>query len=273
MVTVRPAAVAGTFYPEDPHVLAASVDDLVRAADVVELPGVPKALALPHAGYVYSGPVAATGYALLGRWAASHPGEARVVLLGPAHRVATRGLALPGVEALETPLGKVPIDAPLVAELATLAQVVVRPDVHAREHSLEVHLPFLQRLLPRFTLVPLAVGDATPEEVAEVIDRAWGGAETRVIVSSDLSHYLPRGVARGVDEATAQRIERADPVEPDRACGARALNGLSLVARRRGLSVHRLDLRTSGDTRPAPGAGDQQEVVGYGAFAYVETAS
>jgi len=268
MTSVRPPSVAGLFYPADPALLARDVDGLLSAARRPGRADAPKVLVVPHAGYVYSGPIAATAYAALRPWAESAGDDARIVLLGPAHRVRVAGVVLPDAGALQTPLGLVPVDAAAVALLRAMPQVSVSADVHAREHSLEVHLPFLQRILPRFSVVPLAVGDASPADVAAVIDALWGGDETRVIISSDLSHYLPYATARRVDEATAAAIERADGVEPEGACGARAINGLSLVARRRAMRVERLDLRSSGDT-----AGSADEVVGYGAFAYFDRAS
>jgi hypothetical protein len=265
MTIVRPPAVAGLFYPAERALLERDVDGFLSSARPPRRAEAPKALVVPHAGYIYSGPVAASAYAALQPWAKTVGSDARIVLLGPAHRVRAEGLVLPAADVLETPLGAVDVDAAAVAQLTKMPQVSISSAVHAREHSLEVHLPFLQRILPRFTIVPLAVGNAHPTEVAEVIEALWGGDETRIIVSSDLSHYLPYATARRVDEATAAAIERADRVDPDQACGARAVNGLALVARRRGMRIDRLDLRSSGDT-----AGSADEVVGYGAFAYFD---
>ncbi len=257
--TTRPAAVAGTFYPGHRRPLEATVDELLGAA--VQRAGRPKALVVPHAGYVYSGAIAASAYAQL-----RDPLPTRVVLLGPAHFEYVRGLALPGADSFATPLGEVPVDAAAVDVLAPLPCVVVEPAAHRREHSLEVQLPFLQRVLPTFTLVPLAVGEVQVEEVESVLDALWGGDETVVIISTDLSHYLPYDEARTVDRATAASILAGDrDIAPDQACGADGLRGLLAVARRRGLSVEQLDLRNSGDT-----AGDRSRVVGYGAFAFYE---
>ena len=249
---VRPAAVAGTFYPQDAGALRAQVDALLAGARPGEGPG-PKALVAPHAGYMYSGPIAAAAYATVA------PPIHRVVLLGPAHYVPFRGVALPDAEAMWTPLGEVEIDC------AGLPDVRRNEAAHAREHSLEVHLPFLQRRLGEFSLVPLVVGDAPAGEVAEVLEATWGGPDTLVVVSTDLSHYLPYRVAQSRDERTARRIEALEPVEDDDACGAAPLNGLLAVARKRKMRVQRLDLRNSGDT-----AGDRSRVVGYGAFALLE---
>ncbi|MBI4740309.1 MAG: AmmeMemoRadiSam system protein B [Betaproteobacteria bacterium] len=261
---IRPAAVAGMFYPGGAGVLAHDVETMLAAARCAGSGAPPKAIIAPHAGYVYSGSVAASIYALLeplrGR-------ARRVVLLGPTHRVAVDGLALPVSSAFATLLGVVPVDREAVAEITGtpgLPQVVVSDEAHAPEHSLEVQLPFLQTVLGEFSLVPLAVGRASTAEVAQVIERLWGGSETLIVVSSDLSHYLPYETARQTDSATAQRILALDPhIDHRQACGATPVNGLLLAARRHGLHAHLVDLRNSGDT-----AGDKARVVGYGAFAF-----
>jgi AmmeMemoRadiSam system protein B/AmmeMemoRadiSam system protein A len=258
---IRPAAVAGTFYPGDPESLRSTVRTLLDAAAASKAP--PKALIAPHAGYIYSGPIAASAYAQIAPLADQ---IRRVVLLGPAHRVAVRGLALPGAAAFSTPLGQVEVDQDAVDRLRDLPQVVVSPAAHAFEHSIEVQLPFLQTVLPTFSLVPLAVGDASPEEVAEVLDRVWGGAETLIVVSSDLSHYLPYAEACRVDRATITTLLALDPVLDHRqACGATPINGLLRAASGRGLSSRLEDLRNSGDT-----AGDRDHVVGYAAISFIE---
>jgi AmmeMemoRadiSam system protein B len=257
----RPAAVAGMFYPADRVQLAHEVRAMLTAAN----PGTlrPKALIAPHAGYIYSGPVAASAYALLAPVARQ---ICRVVLLGPAHRVAFHGLALPDAEAFDTPLGQVAIDLAAVRRIVHLPQVVVSAPAHAQEHSLEVQLPFLQILLPDFKLLPLAVGQATAEQVGEVLDRLWGGAETLILISSDLSHYLPYPAAKRADRLTADAILHLQtPVSHEQACGGTAVNGLMLAALRHGLCAHLLDLRNSGDT-----AGPRDQVVGYGAFAFTD---
>lgn len=264
-MSTRPAAVAGSFYPAAAAALRAQVwahlDDAVAAQE----PAAPKAVIAPHAGYVYSGPIAASAYA---RLRAQHGAIRRVLLLGPAHRVAVRGLALPEADAFETPLGLVPIDTDATRTLRGLPQVSINARTHAFEHSLEVHLPFLQETLGQFSLVPLVVGDAATEEVAEVLQRLWGGAETLVVVSSDLSHYLPYDAARDTDAATAQAIGALDPtLDHLQACGATPVNGLLAIARQRDLRIELLDLRNSGDT-----AGDWSRVVGYGAWALYEPA-
>ena len=263
-LSVRPAAVAGMFYPGDQRELSQSLARMLgAAANAGPERAVPKAIIAPHAGYVYSGPIAASVYALL---APARGRITRVVLLGPTHRVAVRGLALPGVAAFATPLGTVEIDVPAVETLRQLPQVVVSPEAHALEHSLEVHVPFLQAILGTFTLVPLAVGHAGQREVAEVLDRLWGGPETLIVVSSDLSHYMSYGDAQAVDRATANAIlDLATDISHEQACGATPVTGLTLAARRHGLKPELIDLRNSGDT-----AGDRNRVVGYGAFAFYE---
>jgi AmmeMemoRadiSam system protein B/AmmeMemoRadiSam system protein A len=259
----RPPAVAGLFYPARDDELRQQVDDLLHGAGVPAQAPVPKALIAPHAGYVYSGPVAATAYA---RLAPAAGRIRRVVLLGPVHRVAVRGLALPGVARCSTPLGEIAIDAALADAIRDLPQVLESPRAHAPEHSLEVQLPFLQRALGRFTLLPLAVGDATAGEVAQVLDRVWGGDETLIVVSSDLSHYLPYDAARAADRASVDTMLALDArLDHQQACGATPVNGLLLAARRRGLRIELLDLRNSGDT-----AGDRSRVVGYAALALYE---
>lgn len=264
MTTVRSPAVAGMFYPADPGELAHDVQQLlaqVQTGTVRPFDQIPKALIVPHAGYIYSGPIAATAYATL-RDAASR--IRRVVLLGPTHRVAVRGLALPGADAFDTPLGRVTLDTDGVRAIAHLPQVSISPQAHALEHSLEVQLPFLQSVLSDFTLLPLAVGMATAEEVAEVLEAVWGGDETLILISSDLSHYLPYATAQRVDKKTAQSIlELRQPIAHDHACGGTPISGLIVAAQKHHLAPHLLDLRNSGDT-----AGSHDQVVGYAAFAF-----
>ena len=261
MLTLRPAAVAGMFYPEDPTRLRDEVDRLLAAVQVPLDEPMPKALIVPHAGYAYSGPVAASAYARLRR--AGDTLE-RVVLLGPSHHAAFHGLALPDSEAFETPLGSMPIDTDAFARIPRVPR---NEAIHRPEHSLEVQVPFLQRVAPRARLVPLAVGEVTPFQVAEVVEALWGGPETVIVVSSDLSHYLPYRLGRAVDEETTRKILHLDTaLDSERACGATAVAGFLEAARRKHLHPVLLDLRSSGDT-----AGGQEEVVGYGAFAFFET--
>jgi len=242
----RAAAVSGMFYPADAGELGQSVRRYLAAVRREERPA-PKALIVPHAGYVYSGPIAAAAYASI---AGASERITRVVLIGPSHRLAVRGFAAVGWEAFETPLGEVPVDTQAVALIRDLPQVTVMEGAHLREHSLEVQLPFLQEVLADFAIVPLAVGDATPEEVAEVLEVLWGGPETLILVSSDLSHYHDYETARRLDQATSRAIEALEPeaIGYEQACGRVPINGLLTVARRLDLKAETIDLRNSGDT-------------------------
>jgi AmmeMemoRadiSam system protein B len=261
MSAIRTPAVAGAFYPADPGRLRAMVEGLLAATGAAG-PSAPKAIIAPHAGYVYSGPVAGAAFGSLG---AAVRQIRRVVVIGPAHFVGVRGIAAPSSDAFRTPLGEVPLERAALDALEDLAPVRRADAPHAPEHALEVELPFLQVVLGEFALVPLLVGDARPPEVAAVLKGLWGGAETLIVVSSDLSHYHPYASARRLDEATARAIERLDGIGlgPEAACGHLPIAALLLEARRRGLSARRLDLRNSGDT-----AGGRDSVVGYGAWAF-----
>jgi len=263
MIEVRQPAVAGRFYPGGKAKLAEAVQGYLaerNLAPATDPP--PKAIIVPHAGYVYSGAVAATAYV---RLAALRDIVRRVVLVGPAHYVPLRGLAASGAHAFATPLGDVPVDGAAIEGLRDLPQVAVRGDAHEPEHSLEVQLPFLQAVLRDIAIVPLVVGDATYGEVREVIDRLWGGPETLIVISSDLSHYHPYETARRLDAETAAAIVAldADAIGEERACGRLPIGGLLLAARARGLHAIAVDLRNSGDT-----AGPRGEVVGYGSFLF-----
>ncbi len=260
MQTVRRPAVAGMFYPEDPHELRTMLQGFLGAA--AESRWAPKAIIAPHAGYIYSGPIAATAYSQL---ASDRDAITRIVLLGPSHRVPFRGLALSSAQAFLTPLGEVPLDAGARDALAGLPQVKVLDEAHAMEHSLEVHLPFLQEILDRFTLIPLVVGEVSTEEVSEVLERLWGGPETRFVISSDLSHYHDYRTAQRLDKATSEAIEnlRPEDIGYEDACGRNPVKGLLVAARKHGLKGKTLDLRNSGDT-----AGPKNQVVGYGAYIF-----
>lgn len=259
---VRPAAVAGAFYPGDAAVLGAQVRGMLMPCPAA-VAGPPKAIVAPHAGYIYSGTTAGAVYGELLAW---RDRIERVVLLGPTHRVAVRGLAIPTTTSFMTPLGAIPVDRAALASIAKLPQIVASDLAHAQEHSLEVQLPFLQVALGAFALVPLAVGHASPQAVAEVLERLWGGPETLIVISSDLSHFLPYGAAKEADAATCQRILHLDiDIGPEEACGAYPINGLLLAARRLGLRPRLVASCNSGDT-----AGDRSRVVGYAAFAFDE---
>jgi AmmeMemoRadiSam system protein B len=256
---IRQPAVAGTFYPAIGSELHNMLATLLAVPDSVgQMP--PKALIVPHAGYIYSGPVAATGYARLRPVAGS---VRRVVVMGPSHRVAFRGLAVPGDSIFRTPLGDIPLDIETIQALLTLPQVLQDNQAHRLEHSIEVHLPFLQEMLESFVLVPIVVGDAAPEEVCEVISMLWDGPETLLVVSSDLSHYHDYDTATRLDRATSHAIETLafEKIGYEHACGRNPVSGLLLFARQHGLTVETLDLRNSGDT-----AGPRDQVVGYGTY-------
>jgi MEMO1 family protein len=262
MTSIRATAVAGLFYPAHPAELRQMVQDFLRAAPPAPAPPsfLPKAIIAPHAGYIYSGPIAGSAYAALsGRGRQIR----RVLLLGPAHTLSFRGLAAPTADSFATPLGDVPVDHNGLAAIADLPQVQTLDAAHIREHGLEVHLPFLQIILEDFTLVPLVVGETGSNEVTEIIERLWGGPETLIVISSDLSHYHDYITAQQLDTATAEAIEQLEPEAISRyqACGRLPIQGLLLAAQRRQLAVHRLDLRNSGDT-----AGTKDRVVGYGAW-------
>ncbi len=266
---IRPSAVAGTFYPANAGELQFQIDRMLTAAagyTPADAP-VPKAIISPHAGFVYSGQIAASVYARLRPVAHK---ITRVVIFGPAHRVACQGLVVPSSDSFATPLGLVPLDRQAIDELLQLDQVSENDEAHRLEHSLETQLPFLQDLLPRFSVVPIIIGACPPEMIAEVIDRIWGGEETLIVISSDLSHYHDYDTAQRMDRSTCQQIEALNTgwIVSEQACGARGINGLLTVAKRRDLRATTLDLRNSGDT-----AGPRDRVVGYGAWSFTDNAS
>ncbi len=259
----RAAAVAGQFYPADPEQLAGMLQQLLKQApDAAFVPI--KALIAPHAGFIYSGPVAASIFRQI---QAQASGIDRVVLLGPSHHVGFNGVAMSSADCFSTPLGNIAIDKQAQHAIACLPQVVELDQAHAREHSLEVQLPFLQTILPDFRLVPLVVGECAPAEVAEVLERLWGGPETLIVVSSDLSHFHSYDEARARDQRTSRAILDLQPQHIDYgdACGRNPVNGLLLAARTHGLVPELVDLRNSGDT-----AGGKDRVVGYGAYRFLE---
>ncbi|MGH9188117.1 MAG: AmmeMemoRadiSam system protein B [Acidimicrobiales bacterium] len=259
---MRPAAVAGSFYPGDRDTLMRAVRGLLRsvAAPEEDANPSPKALIAPHAGYVYSGSVAATAYA---QFASLRGTVKRVLLAGPAHRVYLRGVAVPSVDAFDTPLGPVAVDAEARRLALEVEGVAVNDEAHAAEHSVEVHLPFILEALGPVLVLPMVVGGGPPTVLADILDRLWGGDETRIVISTDLSHYHDDATARRLDRATAGAIvaRRWEDVGPQQACGAGPLRGLLLAAERRDLPVRLLELRTSADT-----VGPPDRVVGYGAF-------
>jgi len=281
---VRPPAVAGRFYPDNPAELRRMVENFLHEAvarvsrpcvstqsEALETHGrdaratMPKAIIAPHAGFIYSGPIAASAYAQL---APSRDSIKRVVLLGPSHFALFDGLAASSAEVFATPLGKVPVDTAATRDLCSrLPQVRVRDEAHADEHALEVQLPFLQMVLADFKIVPLLVGEATDDEIAAVIEALWDGEETRIVISSDLSHYHDYQTAQQTDSETARAIESLDwkKLRGDLACGCRPICGLLSAAKERGLRCRAVDLRNSGDT-----SGERDRVVGYGAFVFTQ---
>ncbi|MGR8942285.1 MAG: AmmeMemoRadiSam system protein B [Gammaproteobacteria bacterium] len=254
----REPAVAGTFYPAEPKQLHLLIDQYLNDAETA--PKVPKAIIVPHAGYNYSGPVAATAYARLIK---AHDRITRVVLVGPSHRVGFHGLAITSAQNFITPLGSIEVDQKAVHLIAKLPFVDYLEQAHAMEHSLEVHLPFLQETLDDFKIVPIVTGEAPAEHVAQALDLLWGGEETLIVISSDLSHYHDYATCQKLDRATSRAIEKLqyETLDFDSACGRVGVSGLLKLAREKSLSVKNIDLRNSGDT-----AGDKSRVVGYGAY-------
>ncbi len=258
---IQAPVVAGYFYPADPNELRTDVRQFISDAHQ-ELGHAPKALIAPHAGYIYSGPVAGSAYAQLSNVADT---ISKVVLMAPSHRVAFRGIAYSSSDTFRTPLGDIEVDTDAISMLEDLPQVQLLDQAFTQEHSLEVHLPFLQETLNDFKIVPLVVGDIDPTSVAEVLELLWGGQETLVVISSDLSHYLDYETAKATDSATSKAIENLQPelISHRQACGGTPVKGLIQVAQRRNLGVVTLDMRNSGDT-----AGPRDKVVGYGAYAF-----
>jgi len=263
---IRRPAVAGTFYPAEPGRLRRMVDSFLAEAQAQPATS-PKAIIAPHAGYIYSGPIAGSAFT---HWREATRTIRRVVLLGPSHFVPFAGLALSQASAWATPLGRIAVDQAAAERIATLPQVTWLDQAHEREHSLEVELAFLQHFLNDFSIVPLVIGDAEPEQVGEVMVRLWGGPETVFVISSDLSHYYDYATACRIDRTTAEAIEALAPdeIQPHQACGRLAIQGLLQVARARQMRVTRVDLRNSGDT-----AGTKDRVVGYGAFTFCESST
>lgn len=263
-MVVRAPAVAGRFYPRNPEELAETIRRFVAdsppSLGSESTPATPKALIVPHAGYLYSGSVAGHVYALLEPLRSAIQ---RVVLIGPSHYVSFEGIGLTSAQAFQTPIGPIPIDTETNAALMRFPFVSLQDEAHAPEHSLEVQLPFLRESLEVFTLVPLVYGRVTAEEIAEVLRFVWGGPETLIVISSDLSHFLDETSCRRIDGETARIIESLDVsrLSPERACGAKGIQGLMIIARERGLTLRTVELKNSGDA-----SGDYHRVVGYGGF-------
>lgn len=259
MTTIKQPCVAGQFYPADPTTLQKMVNGYLAAVKPADL-APPKALIAPHAGYIYSGPIAASGYALL---PTLNKTVTRVVLLGPAHRYPVLGIAATKVDQFATPLGNIDIDKQAVTTALTLPFVTTIEQAYTQEHALEVHLPFLQTVLTNFKLAPFVVGNAKPEDVAKLINTLWGGSETLFVISSDLSHYYDYDTANKLDQAASQAIVNLRPqdIHDNQACGRLPIKGMLLAAKQHNMKVIMLDQRNSGDT-----AGDKSRVVGYGAY-------
>lgn len=263
MTTVRQPSVAGFFYPADTQVLINTVQNLLKTAENPVVPA-PKAIIAPHAGYIYSGPIAATIYKTI----TPHKNIIqRVILLGPAHRLAFTGIAVTQIENFATPLGNIPVDLAAIRDILSIPGVQVIEAAYNQEHCLEVQLPFLQTILNNFSIVPCIVGNASPELVASVIEKLWGGPETLIVISSDLSHYYDYATAQNLDTAASQAILdlAPDQIHDNQACGRLPVKGLLLAAKKFNLQVKLLDLRNSGDT-----AGNKERVVGYGAYHFIE---
>lgn len=262
MTTIRPAAVAGTFYPAAPTLLRQMVTEFLDEAETPIFDTPPKAIIAPHAGYIYSGPIAGSAFKA---WQDQINDVQRIVIIGPNHTMAVTGLATVSAAAFQTPLGQVPVDQEAIDQLRPLPQIKINDRAHAQEHGLEVMLPFLQTISQDLTIVPLVAGQTTGKEVAAVLDKLWGGPETLILISSDLSHYHDYYTAQKLDRATAVAVEKLQPDKLSResACGRLPIQGLLLKAQAEGLQATTVDLRNSGDT-----AGSKDRVVGYGAFVF-----
>lgn len=259
--SARQPAVAGSFYPEDAAQLRTAIAEATANASPIDLPKQPKALLAPHAGYIYSGPIAASAFNAIKPWAKIYQ---RVILLGASHRLAFEGVAIPDNSHFTTPLGSIELDQEWMQQLLEQQLVVINVNAHSPEHALEVELPFLQTILPSFKLLPLLAGQTTPENIAAILRFVWGGPETLIVISSDLSHYLPYTEACRHDQATLANILALEPhLKPETACGALPLAGLILLAREKRLHPTLIDYRNSGDT-----AGDRNRVVGYAAMTF-----
>ncbi len=266
MENIRPAAVSGMFYPENPDVLRDMIKKELSQAIPASIITAPKVLIVPHAGYIYSGSIAASAFVLL---KPCRQLIKRVVLIGPSHRVGFNGAALSSADDFDTPLGTIPVDKDAQAKLSGIADIHVINKAHAAEHSLEVQLPFLQCILDKFAIVPIVAGEADPQLIAKIIETLWGGPETLIVISSDLSHFHQYQTAQRLDQATSQAILDLDvnAIDSQHACGCVGIRGLLTFAQRHPLEVSVLDLRNSGDT-----AGSKDSVVGYGAYLFTEPA-
>ncbi|MCK5647407.1 MAG: AmmeMemoRadiSam system protein B [Gammaproteobacteria bacterium] len=261
-LNIRPPAVAGSFYPGNIKQLDSSVQTYLDDVKITAIQTKPRALIVPHAGYIYSGPIAASAYAQLIPFAGQ---ITTVVLLGPSHRIPLLGIASSSADYFQTPLGEIPLDRKIIDKLEQLPFVQSYDDAHRQEHSLEVQLPFLQKILPEFTLVPLVIGQTDDQQVSELIETLWQEQDTLFLISSDLSHYLDYHQAQLSDQAASEAIAELIPqnIHYEQACGRSGIAGMLLSAKKHHLNVQMLDLRNSGDT-----AGTKDRVVGYGSWVF-----
>lgn len=264
MEIIRPPAVAGMFYPANSDTLKEVIEQDLAQATARPGSSPPKVLIVPHAGYIYSGSIAASAFVLLEPY---HQVIKRVVIIGPSHRVGFKGVALSSADNFDTPLGMIPVDKKAQAKLLEITGIHIMDEAHADEHSLEVQLPFLQTLLDNFAIIPIVAGDASPQLIAKIIETLWGGSETLILISSDLSHYHQYQTAQMLDQTTSQAILNLDvnAVDSEHACGCVGIRGLLTFSQQHPLEATVLDLRNSGDT-----AGSKDSVVGYGAYLFIE---
>jgi len=260
MSNIRLPAVSGSFYPDNPEILEAMLEGYLQQVTVTATDKVPKAMIVPHAGYIYSGEIAASAYA---RLRAKRSTIKRVVLIGPSHKVGFTGLAVSHADAFKTPLGDIPLDTQAIASLANFPFVNYKEEAHLYEHSLEVQLPFLQMTLDSFQLIPIVAGDCPAKQIEQVLELFYAKDNTLIVISSDLSHFHDYATAQRLDRETSKKIERLDyqHLDYESACGRVPISGLLALAQKKSLQVETIDLRNSGDT-----AGDKSRVVGYGAY-------
>ncbi len=263
MEFVRTTAVAGAFYPSEPEILSKDIQRYIEETPSVSLP-VPKAIIVPHAGYEYSAGVAASAYKLL---KSGRKSIKKVVILAPSHKIGFNGMALTKASAYETPLGNVEIDKEMNEQLLALPLVDYLEEAHKSEHSLEVQLPFLKEALDDFKLIPVITGNASPTDVETLLETVWGKKDTLIVISTDLSHYLPYNEACILDNKTKTAIENLDidSIEQEQACGYVPLKGMLTIAKAKKMQVETLEVKNSGDT-----SGSKNRVVGYGAWAFLE---
>jgi len=261
-LTSRQASVAGSFYPKNPAQLKKTLTNLFNANEDlnIDFQTPVKAIIAPHAGYIYSGPIAAKAYSLV---STCIKGKNKITIIGPSHFVPFNGIALSTAEFFETPLGKIKVDHHAYELINRIPEVIYLDEAHAREHSIEVHLPFIQYLKKDVRIIPLAVGQTSYQKVAKVLEKFCEEKDNLIIISSDLSHYHAYGYAQKYDLQTALKIEnyKCSQLGPNEACGYLAIAGLLKMAKDRKYKIKRIDLCNSGDT-----SGSKDTVVGYGSW-------